>query len=778
MLVKSIINFSRIAVIIAIITSLFWVSHDFISAAPNIEITLNYTEHTVVFPFERFARFVAHITNNSTLTQTVYVQCNGEIPGNWPRVFPSLGSDTKYRLAPGDSADYVIYFEPDLTSPQANLQGETVHASLSFSWSGGSKYFNLTIKTKIISSDELERESVKVMVHILDKSGSNIINNAVISASLRSLIGARPSWAIPTEDGYELTLLSGDYLEEVGQEYQIPHDNIGYILQISAKGCKSYFESNYLPKANVSITVNLETLNQVGEYSILKTIESGFSIWWIKPSADNKYFAFSQGTHGGQPGQISPSQTKVLLTDDKGNVIWERQAGGECWGLDISDDGQYVAAGCHNGSLYVWNRQGDELWHYSNIDQGALDPDAVRVRWVKFSPDGRYLLAGPVKGTPELGGLFDVKSGQLLWSLYTGGFLREGRFSADGSIVYIGADNGIIYAVDTASGKSLWSGSAEHGVPFLLGINEQLGLIVSFGKGLAITALDLNDGTRLWQVIFDSPITASQQMADDGSVVGTAGSMTYAIDCDGFIRWAIKYGGVGHNGVCYTRNGEYVLLGGPNPTLLDGAGNVLWQRVKDKVVPPRTTSMVNTGGANVVWMSEDANLLILGGDDGEITFYSGGVKTGENTYSQIVGFNEPPASSKLTVDDLVINPATVNPNAEIDISVNATNSGRTEEKYTITLKLNGTVETTREITLSPVSNQEVEFNVSKSIAGTYQVDVNGLTGSFEVKQPPVTPTETEEKSSSSNNGLIVMGVVAGLALIGLSIFFIVRKRAG
>jgi hypothetical protein len=183
-----------------------------------------------------------------------------------------------------------------------------------------------------------------------------------------------------------------------------------------------------------------------------------------------------------------------------------------------------------------------------------------------------------------------------------------------------------------------WLGSGDHVIPFLLGINEQLGLVVSSGKGRAFTALDLTDGSHRWQTVVDQTVTAAR-MADDGSVVGaTVGGMAYGINADGSLRWTRRYGGVGHNGVHYTSNGHYALLGGPNPTLFDSYGNILWQREKDAPVAMTGPAELDTGGANAVWVSEDASLVILGGDDGEITFYQGQVKTGGNDYSQLSGF--------------------------------------------------------------------------------------------------------------------------------------------
>ena len=114
--------------------------------------------------------------------------------------------------------------------------------------------------------------------------------------------------------------------------------------------------------------------------------------------------------------------------------------------------------------------------------------------------------------------------------------------------------------------------------------------------------------------------------------------MAYGINADSSFRWARRYGGVGHNGVHYTSNGDFALLGGPNPTLFDGNGNVLWQRENDAPVVMTGPAEQDTGGANAVWISENASLIILGGDDGEITFYQGQIKAGDNDYTQLSSF--------------------------------------------------------------------------------------------------------------------------------------------
>ena len=62
----------------------------------------------------------------------------------------------------------------------------------------------------------------------------------------------------------------------------------------------------------------------------------------------------------------------------------------------------------------------------------------------------------------------------------------------------------------------------------------------------------------------------------------------------------------------------------------------------------------------------------------------------------------------------------------------------TEGSYTVTLKLNGVTEATKEVTLDPGASTTVEFTVSKDV-GTYYVEVDGLAETLRVVAATPTP---------------------------------------
>jgi hypothetical protein len=67
---------------------------------------------------------------------------------------------------------------------------------------------------------------------------------------------------------------------------------------------------------------------------------------------------------------------------------------------------------------------------------------------------------------------------------------------------------------------------------------------------------------------------------------------------------------------------------------------------------------------------------------------------------------------------------------EATITVLVNNYGGQEGTYVATLKQDGIVIATQEVTLSPEQSQMVTFNISENEPGNYVVEIGGLSGEF------------------------------------------------
>jgi len=113
-----------------------------------------------------------------------------------------------------------------------------------------------------------------------------------------------------------------------------------------------------------------------------------------------------------------------------------------------------------------------------------------------------------------------------------------------------------------------------------------------------------------------------------------------------------------------------------------------------------------------------------------------------------------------------------------------TNNAELEDTYIVVLKINGVAEATGYIPLAAGSSLPVTFTTRKDFPGTYVVDVNGLSGTFEVRgnppvappaEPPATPPAEPPASQGETNPALVGGIIAAIAT-GIAIPLVLRQR--
>ena len=76
----------------------------------------------------------------------------------------------------------------------------------------------------------------------------------------------------------------------------------------------------------------------------------------------------------------------------------------------------------------------------------------------------------------------------------------------------------------------------------------------------------------------------------------------------------------------------------------------------------------------------------------------------------------------------------VEPGQSVVIQVKVTNTGGIEGNYTVLLKVNGEPGNSSSVTVAPGSSDLVSLSLIKDVVGSYSVEANGLSGSFEVKE--------------------------------------------
>jgi len=135
-------------------------------------------------------------------------------------------------------------------------------------------------------------------------------------------------------------------------------------------------------------------------------------------------------------------------------------------------------------------------------------------------------------------------------------------------------------------------------------------------------------------------------------------------------------------------------------------------------------------------------------------------------FSSLPGLNLTPTGPTHTpfeVSNLTFNATEVEAGKALEISVTVKNVGDLEDSSTVTLKIDGNIETTEEVILASKETRVVSFIVTKTTPETYIVSVDGLTGSFTVTEPEPEPIVLEGTGVKATNTFILEK--------GLSIFY-------
>ena len=88
--------------------------------------------------------------------------------------------------------------------------------------------------------------------------------------------------------------------------------------------------------------------------------------------------------------------------------------------------------------------------------------------------------------------------------------------------------------------------------------------------------------------------------------------------------------------------------------------------------------------------------------------------------------------AKFEFSNLVVSPLEVKVGKDVTITLNASNTGNAEGEYNVDLMINGNLTESRTVALEVDESTTIEFTVAKDEPGTYLVEVNGLSGTFEV----------------------------------------------
>jgi hypothetical protein len=127
--------------------------------------------------------------------------------------------------------------------------------------------------------------------------------------------------------------------------------------------------------------------------------------------------------------------------------------------------------------------------------------------------------------------------------------------------------------------------------------------------------------------------------------------------------------------------------------------------------------------------------------------------------------------AQISLQYLSVNPQQAAANQPLTITGNVVNTGDQAGNYNLALKINGKVEQTRMVSVSPQATQPVKFTVAKPEPGTYTVDIGGQTVSFTILGA------SHNSSSTSRSGLLAI-LIIGIMLLATITALLISRRTG
>jgi hypothetical protein len=141
------------------------------------------------------------------------------------------------------------------------------------------------------------------------------------------------------------------------------------------------------------------------------------------------------------------------------------------------------------------------------------------------------------------------------------------------------------------------------------------------------------------------------------------------------------------------------------------------------------------------------------------------------------------------LSNLTVSPTEANQGENIAISVLVSNSGDLAGEYEVILSLAGEVIEARQFALPGGSSDAVIFSISAGEVGQYIFNINGLTGSFSVNEPPQQQTpesimpppgdnilETPGELEESGFKISTLIYIVDAALLGIVLWLILRRH--
>lgn len=151
------------------------------------------------------------------------------------------------------------------------------------------------------------------------------------------------------------------------------------------------------------------------------------------------------------------------------------------------------------------------------------------------------------RGNPQLTGVADSQlseNPQLRWTFQADDIIESTAAVSDG-IVYIGALDGVLYAIDAATGEKRWTYQTGSSIKASPAVSDG---VAYFGDGDGVFhAVDINTQKRIWQFTTEGEIISSANLVANAVLFGSYDGFLYCLNRqNGALHWKFETEGYVH----------------------------------------------------------------------------------------------------------------------------------------------------------------------------------------------------------------------------------------
>ena len=539
------------------------------TALANIELVYDTEILTSEFNVDRWVKKGITVTNNRSTSVTLGFKISSSYDDTTiPEISPFPQPNSLY-LSPGENQTIWYFLDKsyrsgltgDLTRTEKDQQVTITLEIWDADYTTDKKEVSIEHLLKV-RPDDYYKPNTTIEGQIYDELGKPIQRSVEITFTHTHGTSSSTNYRIFSNN-------DGSYkIDFYAHQYADTGDYLGYNLKVDLLGYK-LFNKVFFPKSGEKILhdINLvkQDVNIAGKYTLVSEYETGYPIWLADIDDAEKYIALSHGHHNYNADEVDVTKHGIYFFDTNGNLLWRYLTKYQVWGIDLSDDGNYVAASIMTDeNSILFNKNGEILWDTTSLGM----PKNHASREIRISHNSKYVAIG---GDDYLK-LLDLATGTQLWKISLNGQIRGIIFDATDSILYIGSGDGYAYKL-SIDGEILGKAYVEawpYRYSFVLSHDSQY--IVSSSKIGKSCLVRTSNMKTLW--CFDvrggghwAAITSDNTYV----FIGSGGSYpAMAFDLDGNMLWF-------HTKVSKSRliseDGKYIMMDGD---LYNLNGKLLW----------------------------------------------------------------------------------------------------------------------------------------------------------------------------------------------------------